>query len=153
MNAQTKSILLKFDEVNRYETPTNFNAKVLEYNVIHLVEDLESHFGIKFKVDNQVQDASFYADIIIPSELIINPTLNCLYAIRISNFGNLATVSFGDSFSNAVKDKLPELLQKHNFIFISSDDLDEDYNGNFIKFNEILGGQKPSWRIRYFDYL
>lgn len=153
MDDLTKKILLKFDEVKRYETPSNFDYEALWSRVLILAKDLQSLFGLEFKIDNQVQDASFFGDIIIPHDLVINPEPNYLYSIRISNFGSLATLTFDESYSNTIKDKIIHKLEKHSFIFISSDDLEEEYDGNFLKFNKIIGGEKPSWWIRYFDYL
>jgi hypothetical protein len=153
MDSLTKNILLKFDERDRYETPADFKYKKLELQVINLSKDLESNFGLIFKIDNQVQDASFYGDVIIPQELMIDPKSNFLYSIRISNFGGLTTLTFSDEYSDSVKTKIKEILAKHNFTYIESDDLEERYDGSFDKFYEILGGRKPSWWIRYFDYL
>jgi hypothetical protein len=153
MNDLSKHILLKFDEINRYETPSNFDHKNLEHRVMVLLSDLESHFGTRFKIDNHVQDASFYGDIIIPAALVNDPVPSCHYSIRISNFGSMATFTFEDSYSDVNRKKFIDMLQKHHFIYIASDDLEEEYDGQFKKFNEILGGPQPSWWIRYFDYL
>ncbi len=153
MDDLTKNILLKFDEVNRYETPSNFDYNELSSRVVILAKELQSLFGLEFRIDNHAQDASFFGDIIIPPDLIINPKPNYLYSIRISNFGSLATLTFDESYSDTIKEKLIHALEKHSFIYVASDDLEEEYDGNFDKFNNISGGGKPSWWIRYFDYL
>jgi hypothetical protein len=153
VDSLTKDILLKFDEQDRYETPSDFRYEKLKSQVESFSKDLENNFGLNFKIDNHVQDASFYGDVIIPHELITEPKSNYLYSIRISNFGGLATLTSSDVYSDSVKAKIKDSLAKHNFTYIESDILQEDYDGSFDKFYEIPGGQKPSWWIRYFDYL
>jgi hypothetical protein len=153
MDKEIKDILLKFDEKDRYETPLNFNYKGLKSRVMDLSKKLEDSFKLKFNIDDQVQDASFFCDLIIPNGLITNPKPNLGYSIRISNFGELATVTFEDSYPENVRMIIKEVLARQNFIFIPSDNLEEDYDGSFEKFNGILGGSKPTWWVRYFDYL
>ncbi|RAW02206.1 hypothetical protein [Pseudochryseolinea flava] len=153
MDKQIRDILLKFDEADRYERPSNFNYDQLKSRVINLVDRLENVFRLKFAIDDQVQDASFFCDVKIPFQLVTRPRSNVEYSIRISNFGGLVTLTFDEEYSEDVKGTIKSVLAEMNFVFIYSDDLDEDYDGSFDKFNEILGGTKPSWWIRYFDYL
>jgi hypothetical protein len=153
MEKQVKDILLKFDEQGRYETPSNFNYDDLESRVSDLVSDFENVFKSKFAIDDQIQDASFFCDVRIPHELVIKPIATIWYAIRISNFGGLATMTFDEEYSEDVKATIREVLAKRNFVFIKSADLEENYDGSFEKFYEILGESKPSWWTRYFDYL
>lgn len=153
MDKHTKDILLKFDEVNRYETPSNFDYDQLKSHVADLVHKLEGIFNLEFVIDDQIQDASFFCDIRIPTALLATPKTNTGYSIRISNFGSLATLTFDEEYPEDVKRKLKDTLARKNFVFIQSDDLEEVYDGAFTKFYEILGRPRPSWRTRYFDYL
>ena len=153
MDTKTKHILLKFDEQDRYETPSKFDYRTLVNRVNELVKDFEKHFDLTFKMDNQVQDASFYCDIKIPQELVLKPRPNLGYSVRISNFGGLATINFEEEYSTETISALKKILRRHDFIFVSIDDLDQEYDGQFEEFKKILGGEKPTWQIRYFDYL
>jgi len=153
MDKQIKEILLKFDETDSYEIPSNFNYDQLKLRVVDLVSKLENVFELKFTIDNQVQDASFFCDVRIPLDLVTRPRPNLGYSIRISNFGGLVTLTFDEEYPGNVKEIIKNILREMNFVFIHSDDLEEVYDGSFDKFNEILGGSKPSWWIRYFDYL
>jgi hypothetical protein len=69
MKDSTKEILLRFDEIGQYETPKKFRYKKLKKSIIELSKNLNQRFGFPFKIDDQVQDASFYCDLKIPIEL------------------------------------------------------------------------------------
>jgi hypothetical protein len=153
MDNRIKNILLKFDEQGRYETPSHFSREQIKSKVYDFVKDLEYAFKTQFTIDDQIQDASFFCDVRIPHDLVINPKGNVGYAIRISNFGNLASIIFEDQYSEEVSVTIKDILTKNNFAFIHSDDLDEEYDGSFENFNDIVPGSKPTWWIRYFDYL
>lgn len=154
MNKHYKKILLEFDELGSYETPKNFNYRELNTRIIKLKEDLEQEFKEIFINDSQVQDASFYCDLIIPEKLINDPTNNFKYAIRISNFGNLATFTFDEQDVIDSGDKLIKKLEDFGFMYVPNQELDKEYDGRFEDFKNILGSEnRPSWWIRYFDYL
>lgn len=153
MNIETRNILLEFDEQGRFETPSKFDYETLVNRVAKMANSLKQHFGLTFKIDNQVQDASFYCDIRIPHKLVLKPRPNLGYSVRISNFGGLATINFEEEYSTETISTFKEILERNDFIYISYDELDHDYDGQFEKFKEILGGEVPTWQIRYFDYL
>ena len=153
MKVETRNILLEFDEQGRFETPSKFDYETLVNRVARITTDLEENFGLTFKIDNQVQDASFYCDIRIPRELVLKPRPNLGYSVRISNFGGLATINFEEEYSAKTISTIKEILNRHDFIYICCDDLDQEYDGQFEEFKKILGGDIPTWQIRYFDYL
>ena len=153
MRQETKNILLKLDEIDSYETPSDFNYRGIKSNVAKLLKDLIDRFDAIFSVDDQVQDASFYCDIKVPIDLVINPKPQIGYSIRISNFGQLATINFESEYSESTVKTIIQSLELNGFTYISADDLNEDYDGNFSDFHNLLGGETPSWWIRYFDYL
>lgn len=153
MKKKAKDILLRFDEINCYETPSKFNYRQLKNEVNELQKELKKTFGLSFPLDDQVQDASFFCDLKIPSGLIKNEKPNLNYSIRISNFGKLTTLNFEEEYSENTITTIAQILDRLNFILIHADDLDEEYDGNFEKFYKILGDDKPTWRIRFFDYL
>ncbi len=145
--------MLEFDEQGRFETPSKFDYETLVNRVARITHDLEQGFGLTFKVDNQVQDASFYCDIRIPHEFVLKPKPNLGYSVRISNFGGLATIYFEEEYSGETISTIKEILGRHDFIYVSYDELDQEYDGQFEEFKKILGGEVPTWQIRYFDYL
>ncbi|TPE42098.1 hypothetical protein [Pontibacter mangrovi] len=145
MKTETRNILLEFDEQDRFETPSKFDYETLVNRVAKMTNELEQYFGLTFKIDNQVQDASFYCDIRIPHELVLKPRPNLGYSVRISNFGGLATINFEEEYSAETISTIKEILERHTFIYVSYDDLDKEYDGQFEDI--------PTWQIRYFDYL
>ncbi len=153
MNKSTKEILLRFDEIGRYETPNQFDYTDLKRRVVELSKNLQQQFGHLFKIDDQVQDASFFCDLIIPIQLVVNPQSNIGYSIRISNFGNLATINFREEYTQEVSNVIIEQLEKEGFLFVDADELDIDYDGKFDDFKKITPDYELSWYIRYFDYL
>lgn len=153
MKTETRNILLEFDEQGRFETPSKFDYETLVNRVARTANDLEQCFGLTFIIDNQVQDASFYCDIRIPQELVLKPSPNLGYSVRISNFGGLATIIFEKEYSTETISTIKEILGRHDFNYVSHDELDQKYDGQFEEFKKILGGELPTWQIRYFDYL
>ena len=143
MRQQTKDILLKLDEFGRYETPSNFDYQVINSAVVKLTKDLIEKFRVDFLVDDQVQDASFYCDIKVPNNLVINPKPQIGYSIRISNFGQLATINFETEYLKQTMQSIIKLLVQNGFVYISANDLAEDYNGNFTDFYNLFGGETP----------
>lgn len=153
MEDSTKEILLLFDEIGQYETPKKFNYTDLKRQVTKLSKNLHQQFGHIFKIDDQVQDASFFCDLIIPIELVVNPKPNIGYSIRISNFGKLATIYFREEYTKGTSSVLIEQLEKGGFLFVDADELDVNYDGKFEDFKSLTPDYNPSWHTRYFNYL
>jgi hypothetical protein len=153
MNPETRKLLLNFDEDGCWETPSNFDYKKLRSEVLKLIDELEKTFDLSFILDDQVQDASFFADIRIPHELVNNPRTNLGYSIRISNFGNLSTINFQEEYNQSTTNQLIEILERTGFSYVNSDDLDCDYDGSFEQFRKSQDEYSSSWYIRYFDYI
>lgn len=153
MRESIKEILLRFDEINRYETPSQFNYPDLKKQVNDLSNKLKKRFGYYFKIDDQVQDASFYCDLKIPIELVVNPKPNIGYSIRISNFGNLSTINFQEEYSQETSIGIIEQLEENGFLFIDAEEIEIAYNGIFEDFKKITPDNQPTWYVRYFDYL
>ncbi|MEQ8473872.1 MAG: hypothetical protein RIC35_21930 [Marinoscillum sp.] len=153
MRPEIKKLLLNFDEDGRWETPSNFDYDKLRTQVTKLVNELEKTFDLSFVLDDQVQDASFFADIRIPHELVNNPRTDLEYSLRISNFGNLSTINFQDEYSEATTNKFIEAFKRTGFSYVNADELDNDYDGTFKQFRNSQGEYSSTWYIRYFDYI
>ena len=153
MAQETQKLLLDIDEDGRWETASNFDYGKLQTQVLDLINELGRTFNLNFILDDQVQDASFFADIKIPHELVINPRTDIGYSIRISNYGNLSTINFHEEYSESTTNTFIDTLERSGFVYVNADELDVDYNGTFEKFQNSQSGAKPSWYIRFFDYL
>jgi hypothetical protein len=153
MTPRTKEILLKNDAVGGYERPPKFKRKVLKAQVLQLVAALQEHFKVAFTIDDQVQDASFFWDIMIPKELAIHPHTDLGYAIRISNFGRLATVTFQEEYSEATYLAFQNLIAQNGFEFLDAWELEDPYDGQWNDFKVVVGSRIGTWFHRFFDYL
>lgn len=67
MHTNYKQILLKLDEIEAFETPRNFDKKKLKSQVLLLHKNLERQFNTSLSIDFNIQDASFFCDIVIPN--------------------------------------------------------------------------------------
>ena len=153
MKTETRQILLEFDEVGRFETPSDFDYDNLILQIEKLKAELESIFNLEFKIDNQIQDASFICDLIIPEKLLIKKISEYQFSIRFSNFGKLVTVNGIENLNTDIIEKLQIVLKNNKFIFIEPNEIDVNYDGKFENFKNIYGKHTPSWFARYFDYL
>jgi hypothetical protein len=62
-----ESILVKFDEKDKYETPKKFNYEEINNRVHKILVELSEEFGKIFEISEgfSIQDVSFHADIIL----------------------------------------------------------------------------------------
>ena len=153
MKAETKKILLEFDEIGSYETPKDFDYDELELHIEKFKTKLENIFNSQFYIDNQIQDASFICDIKIPNEMLKNNQTEYLYTIRFSNFGKLATINGIENLNTKNLEIIKTELKNYDFIFLEPNEIDFDYDGKFENFKNIHSERNPTWFERYFDYL
>lgn len=153
MKIETKQILFKFDEVGGFETPTNFDYDNLILQIEKLKVELETIFSCEFKINDQIQDASFICDLIIPNKFLIEVVNGYTYSIRFSNFGKLATINGIHNLNSNVLKILLRTLKQNKFIFLEPNEIDTSYDGKFESFKSIQTDRTPTWFERYFDYL
>jgi hypothetical protein len=154
MNYTPVNMLLQFDEVGRYETPSRFNYTALIQDVQGLQLALEREFNLPFPIDDQVQDASFYCDILLPRHLVKEFKENYLYSIRISNFGRLSAIGCEEALAADVLKTVIGTIETNGFHFIPAAILDTAYDGAFEQFKSVSGPDStPRWWDRYFDYI
>jgi len=153
MKIETKQILLEFDEAGSFETPADFDYDNLISQIEKLKVKLETIFSSEFKIDDQIQDASFISDLIIPNKLLIEIVNGYRYSIRFSNFGKLVTINGIENINSDNLEILQKVLTNHKFIFLEPNEIDAHYDGKFESFKSIYGGRTPTWFERYFDYL
>jgi hypothetical protein len=152
MKTETKQILLEFDEVGSFETPTDFDYDDLIFQIEKLKTELETLFNSEFKIDDQIQDASFICDLIIPEKILIKSS-EYRHSIRFSNFGKLVTINGIENLNSNSLQIIQSELKKYEFIFLEPDEIDVDYDGKFESFKTIYSGHNSTWFERYFDYL
>lgn len=154
MEAAKLKLLESVDDSQECECPSTFDWQGSMSRVKALKSRLESLVGIKFLMDEHVQDASFFTDLSIPGGKSYVSGIGLISGsriiIRFSCFGNLFTV-----YSTDEDEKLEESLvegiiaetARDGFVYVEADGLEEKYSG----INPRLQGQ--SWWVRYFDYI
>ena len=150
-----RDILLRHDEVGAYEQPHSFDRRAALGTVVELIARLNTRFSSDFALDDHVEDASFLCDIIIPEGLVQAWQPNLGYAIRISNFGQLASICFEENILQEALELVKSDLQGAGFTYLPASVLqDMDYDGRFEDFKSLNGPERlVTWWHRYFDYL
>ena len=147
MHPDTKALLLKYDEADAWEYPSNFDGEHIEQRARAVFAELDNCFdGLVFEDWLYNQDASFGLAVVFPlpesDRFIQAPSL------RFSNFGNLAALAFEEGLPEQAKPLIVASLARHGFVFIESDALDEAYDG-VMSPDPVL----TTWWARYFDWI
>jgi hypothetical protein len=146
------SYLLKHDSQTDWEMPESLDWKTACVEVKSMAPALERIVGHTLTLDDSVQDASFFADLVAyePQPRSEPEYLSGIYSIvciRFSSFGRMFSIlstSPDQSISEATKEHLIDFLVDRQFVYAPEALLDQPYHRpDFIS----------TWWIRYFDYL
>ena len=148
MTPSELSILRDADDPIACEYPAGFDwCRAIE-EVRSLKPEIERIAGRAFELDDQVQDASFFAELAVhkPSERVIET----VFSVSFSSFGRLFT-----DWANCASERLmPQTasaivarLKDAGFVHVSEAALALPYSGG----NPVFAGQ--TWGHRFFDYL
>ncbi|WP_041397474.1 hypothetical protein [Rubinisphaera brasiliensis] len=149
MNPQLRALLLANDEQCAYEFPCEFDPSRSEENARKLDAALkQSGIETRFEDSQYNQDASFGLAIVLVSAVRKTGTAVVERTIRISNFGNMASVTFADEVPEEVMQATISLICQHGYIYIPMVDLDVPYDGLNAP-SEVF----PTWWVRFFDWL
>ncbi len=150
MTESIRQILRRFDEVDTYEFPADFDYKHLEQRAIRVESRIQKALKEKTRFEGAVhnQDASFSIAIIFSGREraegggILQP------ALRFSNFGGMANLGWEEFFNRSELEIIRDILADEGFIYIPSNYLEEEYDG-------VMAGNQDfrTWRIRYFDWI
>ncbi|RDY22486.1 hypothetical protein CHF27_013220 [Romboutsia maritimum] len=161
MEKELKALLLSFDDEEQCECPQNFNYLDEMKRVHSIKSQIENIIRNKLRIDDQVQDASFFTELAIykksknkrdyPCEDFKGTVWLCDLGIKFSSFGNMVTISSvteGDMYSKYPIEKIIEILKNNGYIYIDSESLNESYDG----INKYMD-EESTWWVRYFDYI
>lgn len=150
MNSELHELLKSCDVLGAWESPTDANWDQSIGEIRGLKIEIERVLGVSTRLDDQVQDASFFADLgLLKQQPSANGSLALSYEIclRFSWFSKLFTI-FGDRWTEYDVSGVLELLQENGFVYVPSGEIDEPYDGINDPFENGI-----TWWIRYFDYL
>jgi hypothetical protein len=133
--------LLKKNDLSSSNHPPGFDRAVALGEVDQLRTSFESHLGYRPVLDDQVQDATHFA------ELQMQPKISReLHAvIRFSKFGRLVTILFAEKLGDEKLQLVLHELQKHGYVYVPSEILESPYDG------QMQGIE--TWMTRFFYYV
>jgi hypothetical protein len=159
MDTRIHTILLQNDTAGDVEYPPAFDWQASMAAVKALKPDAEQVLGQPLKLDDQVQDASFFAELFVFEDGAVRPdgviTMVFKIAIRFSTFGKMATIHTNSVVSHLGQypvARLADLLGKHGFQYIPAESLAERYDGKLAGLGQSVGGG-ATWWYRFFDYM
>lgn len=153
-----RALLRDLDDPDHMEFPRNYDHTATRARFDQLAARLDQRFHCTCSVDRGVQDASHHGTIVIPTTATASGNH---IAIRVSNFGNLATVTLGNPgsyaeeeetllFEPADRHRIDDELESLGYIAVSEHLLWTRYDG-VSKFGSYYESQ--TWWGRFFDYL
>jgi hypothetical protein len=150
MNPKTLKLLKAADDPVQVEFPKGFDWKRdwprLVERVKAVIPDVEKILGRNLVLDTGPQDATFFADLSLPYQ---HDSKYTVIALRFSYFGNLFTtwsVCQSESIPRSKVKKIIAAVERHGFIYVDKNDLNEPYSGANPKF------MRTPWWFRFFDY-
>jgi len=149
MNTELHAFLKSCDVKDAWEYPPGADWEKAIAEVERLKPELERILGINLRLDKNVQDASFFADLGL---LIQEPSptgviyLSYQVCFRFSWFAKMFTI-FGSKWEQFDTSGANAFLKENGFTYIPSSELDTPYDGVNEPFEEGL-----TWWTRYFDY-
>jgi hypothetical protein len=156
---QMWSLLRELDDPDHLETPADFDFEATRDRFEQLVSGLDTAFDCQSDADRSVQDATLHARVAVPAEATATGER---LVVRVSNFGSLATASLENPGAYdtaelktllAAEDaaRVYKVLDDLGYVVVPEEPLWRDYDGSVPL--SVFAPQRPSWWIRYFDYL
>jgi hypothetical protein len=150
MEPTVRELLDSADDPVHAEGDPGLDWLSIHARVTALQPELERLAGRPFVLDDQVQDASFFADLAIRRPGPQPNWIDTVFAVRFSNFGRMFT-----TWSHCQAEQLPPALVAQliatvlqaGFRYVPASALDEPYTGRHPGF------AGSSWWIRFFDYV
>lgn len=159
MDPHIYQILLQHDSATDVEFPPGFDWQASMAAVKSLKPEAERILGEPLKLDDRVQDASFFTELFLLEKGVagVNGEAPMVFkiGIRFSTFGKMATIhtnSPASVLSNSTVDRLAELLNRAGFQYIPVEALAERYDGKVKWLDQSVGGE-ATWWFRFFDYM
>jgi hypothetical protein len=150
MRDELLQLLLSVDDAEGCEHPAGFDHAAAMARVQALRPALDALAGLHLGLDDQVQDASFFAELAALREGDVpgvGRAMIALVLVRFSCFGQLCCVQVADDQDPTLAVRLEDTLRQAGYVPVPVDELDTPYTGP----NQRL--RDASWRIRFFDYL
>jgi len=153
------ALLYELDDPAHLETPQGFDWEAARRQFDGLVARLNAAFQTTCATDRSIEDASYHVEVTVPADATATEVD---LVVRVSNFGNLAVLALEnpgaydqEEFDALVHEsdltRIYECLDEGGYILVPEAPLWEPYDGRVP--GSVFLPSKPSWWIRYFDYL
>ncbi len=154
MDANTERylhILRRHDDPVRWEWPRDFDYEAAERRFLAFVADLQRACGLRLDAETgaAIQDASFRGQVFLRGRLLRNELdPEETVVLRVSNWGELATVSDEAAIHPAALVRIKAVLEHAGYLYIPPRVLALPYTGENPGVTGIA-----TWWIRYFDWV
>ena len=146
------AILQAYDQGENWDLPRGFDWQAAQTDFEALVQNVRGIGGLEHAVGSYAQDASFFAEILVPAEYLKLPKpATHAVLLRVSNWGSLATVSDRSLLQPEVLEQIKALLVKCGYLYIPPSVLAQEYDSGATVLHP--GARRATWWDRYFDYL
>lgn len=150
MNEELHRLLVSNDVQGQWEYPPGANWSNEISRVRELIPELESALHTTLRLDDGIQDASFFADLgVLEKQPSADGVIHYRYriCIRFSWFGGMFTI-WGENTAEYDTSETIRILSDHGYTFVPASELDEPYDGVNEPYEREL-----TWWVRYFDWL
>ncbi len=143
-------LLKSLDDPVFWEWPPGFDLDAAERKFLSFASALQQQLTTICTIETGalIQDASFRGQIVLPDFLLQQLPQEYAVVIRVSNWGNIATVSDEQILQPSALTTIRDLMQQFGYVYIPSDLLNTPYTGK----NPGVTGIR-TWWIRYFDWV
>jgi hypothetical protein len=157
MKAEDYLQILKDSDDPRYaEFPGGYNKQSYDDSIkrfLKLAEQVKSVLGSECVIESgdKVQDASFIGEVLLPTGVLQEPMKSPAdfgANLRVSNFGDLATISEELPINEDILDRVVSLIRSAGYRYVPYDVLTTPYTGT----NPGVTGYH-NWYHRFFDFI
>jgi hypothetical protein len=134
------------DDAEDWYYPPDFDYEAAERRFLDFAQEFQMAFGVYCIVESgsSIQDASFLGQIYLPKDHFNRPEqATDPISVRVSNWGDMATVSDDSALKSELLERIKALLQQFGYVYIPPSVLVQPHPRY----------PKTSWWIRYFDWI
>ncbi len=155
MDRRIHQLLVSNDSPTDWEYPSGFDWTAACRAVRLLQPAAEALLEQPLRLDDQVQDASYFAELFVFEDGAVRPPVTSMVfkiAIRFSSFGRMATIHANSVLSDLGQypvAPLAALLEVQGFVYVPAEVLAEPYDGVLPH----VPADITTWWGRFFDYM
>ena len=151
-------VLEAHDDLRLWYGPADLDYEAAERRFLDFARELQETFGVECWVESgaAVQDASFLGQITLPPDCFnVRDRVTDPVLLRVSNWGNLATVYDDTALEPEWLEQIKAVLERFGYQYIPPSVLQRPYRRMRLRglARPNMPGRRLTWWDRYFDYL